>query len=262
MAFKLYKGNAMATLPTERFIASGGITKDMPVKLVAGASGAELGKVAQLAGGAAATEVIYGIAQETVLTGVEVLIQPIHPSAVYVVDAVANANVTSVGVDNYLTATTLTITIGASTENGRKCKIIGQLGAAADKKYLVQLGNFGSEGMGATSAALVYSYTVAADATGAPTAFTAPFAMRIDDIIVQATATSGSGTITPINAGTAGTGTDAMCTAITCAADGAVTHMSAGADDTKLLLAVGEIVKVDAAGATDRGIVTFIGHRV
>src|SRR5512133_2831233 len=68
---------------------------------------------------------------------------------------------------------------------------------------------------------VLITYSVAADSTGNPVAFTAPFAMRIVDIIVEAQATSGGATLTFTN------GASAMCTAIACAADGAVTHMSA-----------------------------------
>lgn len=108
-------------------------------------------------------------------------------------------------------------------------------------------------------APVIFQKKIAADATAAPTAFTAPFAMEIVDIIVQAQATVENGAITPLK------GTDAMCTAIACATDGAVTHMSAGAvvaNAARLILAAGDVVKVDAANAGDRGIVTFIGVRV
>lgn len=97
--------------------------------------------------------------------------------------------------------------------------------------------------------------TAAANAT-AVEAFVAPFAMRIVDIIVEATADSGSGTVTPKK------GTTAMCTAIACATDKAVTHMSAGAVVAALELAAGDVVNLSTAGATDRGIVTFIGVRL
>jgi hypothetical protein len=54
-----------------------------------------------------------------------------------------------------------------------------------------------------------------------------------------------------------------MCTAIACATDGTVIHMSAGTTtETNLVLAAGDTVNVDAANAADRGIVTFIGIRV
>jgi|GEM_PF-3083660 len=108
----------------------------------------------------------------------------------------------------------------------------------------------------------IYTYEIAADATGAPTAFTAPYDLRITDIIAESQASESGATVTPIDAGSAGSGTDAMCTAIACAADGAVTHMSAGADNTHLLLSEGDVVKVDASHSTVRGFVTFIGYRV
>lgn len=112
-------------------------------------------------------------------------------------------------------------------------------------------------------APVAINYAVTADAkTGALTAFVAPFAMDIVDIIVQARAAEENATLTLINAGQAGSATDAMCTAIACAADGTVTHMSAGADATKLRLAAGDIVKVGASKDTVRGLVTFIGVRV
>ena len=97
--------------------------------------------------------------------------------------------------------------------------------------------------------------TAAANST-ALAAFTAPFAMRIVDIIVEATATVSGGTVTPKK------GTTAMCTAIACAADKAVTHMSAGAVVAALELAAGDVVNLSTAGAGDRGIVTFIGVRL
>lgn len=111
-------------------------------------------------------------------------------------------------------------------------------------------------------APVAITFAITADATGAPVAFTAPFAMEIVDVIVQARAAAVGETVTPINAGPAGSGTDAMCTAIACAADGVVSHMAAGADDTKLLLAAGDIVKVDASANTVLGLVTFLAVRV
>jgi hypothetical protein len=106
---------------------------------------------------------------------------------------------------------------------------------------------------------IVIKYAVTADATTALTAFIAPVAMQILDISVLAQATSGSGTLTPQK------GADAMCTAITCATDGSVGRMAAGAvvaNAARLTLAKGDTVKVAANGAADRGIITFIGIRV
>lgn len=111
-------------------------------------------------------------------------------------------------------------------------------------------------------APVIFSYEVAADATTAVTAFVAPADIYVVDVIVEARATSSAATMSILNAGTAGSGTDAMCTAIACAADGVVSHMSAGADDTKLLLPKGTYVKLDASAADVRARVTFIGIRV
>jgi len=105
----------------------------------------------------------------------------------------------------------------------------------------------------------VFKYDVTADATTSPTAFVAPFACQVVDVTVIAQATSGGGTITPKK------GTDAMCTAIACATDGAVARMAAGAvvaNKAFLILAKGDTVKVTAAGAADRGIVVFMAVRL
>ena len=108
----------------------------------------------------------------------------------------------------------------------------------------------------ATYAPVVFTYEITADATGNPVAFTAPFAMQIDDIHVIAKATVSGGTVTPKK------GTDAICTAIACAVDGVLARMAAGVDDTKLTLATGDTFNVDTANAGDRGIVVVMGHRV
>lgn len=83
--------------------------------------------------------------------------------------------------------------------------------------------------------------------------FTAPFAMRIVDIIVEALVTSSNGTLTPKK------GATAMCTAIACATDKAVVHMSAGAVVAALELAAGDVVNVQANATGDTGRITFIG---
>lgn len=109
---------------------------------------------------------------------------------------------------------------------------------------------------------VAFTFAVGADASTALTAFTAPFAMRIVDVIVKANATNASGALVPQK------GADAMCTGIACATDGAVTHMSAGAvvaNDARLTLAAGDVVKVLSSGGTaanTRGHVTFLAVRV
>jgi hypothetical protein len=106
---------------------------------------------------------------------------------------------------------------------------------------------------------VIIKYDVAADTSAATAAFVAPFPMQITDIHVIAQATSGGGTITPRK------GADAMCTAIACATDGAVSRLAAGAvvaNAARLILAKGDTVNVIANGAADRGIVVFTGVRV
>lgn len=106
---------------------------------------------------------------------------------------------------------------------------------------------------------ICFQYEVAADATTAVTAFTAPWPFRVTRIDVLAQATSGSGTLLPSN------GANALCTAITCAVDGAVASMVAGAvvaNIARLTFAKGDLFKVAANGAADRGIVTVYGVRV
>lgn len=109
---------------------------------------------------------------------------------------------------------------------------------------------------------VVFTYTVAADATTAVTAFTAPFAFRVLDIIVKANATNASGTLVPQK------GATALCTGITCAADGAVSRLAAGAvtaNDANLTFAAGDLFKIASVGGTTantRGHVTVIGVRV
>lgn len=132
------------------------------------------------------------------------------------------------------------------SENNRA--ILNDMNPTAEK---VKLGDM------AVYASVIFrkAITAAANST-ALAAFTAPFAMRIVDIIVEATATSSSGAVTPKK------GTTAMCTAIACAVDKAVTHMSAGAVVAALELAAGDVVNLSTANAGDRGIVTFIGVRL
>lgn len=110
--------------------------------------------------------------------------------------------------------------------------------------------------------AVVFTYSVAADATTAVTAFAAPFPFRVLDVIVKANATNASGTLVPQKASTA------LCTGITCAADGAVARLAAGAvtaNDANLTFATGDLFKVASVGGTTantRGHVTVLAVRV
>ena len=265
MAFKLWKGGDTATAQTQRFIASGAIAANMPVALAAGTSGGDYGKVVQLSGAANATEIIFGVAIHAAADTEEVLVIPIDNEQTWEVDAAADANVSSVGQDNYLAATTLLLTVGASTLNGRKCEIVGKHGTAANRKYLVRLCNPGTAAS-TPAVATVIAYTLDRSATAfsAATAavFTAPYAMRIDEVIVNAQATEGSGVVTVRK------GSDAICTAIACDTDGAVVRMSAGAvvaNKARLVLAAGDVISAQASGGTAtniRGIITVMGHRI
>lgn len=142
MAFQLYKsGRGTGEFETERFYAEGAITAGMPVYLRAGDSGESFGKVSQLAGGSAATELLYGVAVSSAVDEAEVEVIPAIAGSLWLVDAAANTNVTSVAQDNYLASTTLLLTVGASTNQGKRCHIIGVKGAAAARKYICRFTN-------------------------------------------------------------------------------------------------------------------------
>ena len=89
--------------------------------------------------------------------------------------------------------------------------------------------------------------------------FTAPYAMRIIDVIVTGCAAQTDGAVTVYK------GTDAIGTAIACAADGAVTHLSAGVvveNKAHMVLAAGDVVNAQVTAGSDatkvRGIVTVV----
>lgn len=112
-------------------------------------------------------------------------------------------------------------------------------------------------------APMIISYAVAADATTALAAFTAPCAMRVDFVVANTTVGEAS------NTWTIAKGTDVMFTALTATSDGLVSYAVAGATAATAanrILAAGDVVKVGAAGgsngANQRGIITFIGHRL
>ena len=95
--------------------------------------------------------------------------------------------------------------------------------------------------------------------TEAVAVFTAPYAVRIIDVIVTACATEANGAVTVYK------GDNAIGAAIACAADGAVTHISAGvavANKAHMVLAAGDVVNAQVTAGTDatlvRGIVTVV----
>jgi len=112
-------------------------------------------------------------------------------------------------------------------------------------------------------APMLIQFAVTDDATTALAAFTAPCAMRVDFVIANTTVGEAS------NTWTIAKGTDAMFTALTATSDGLVSYSIGGATAATAanrILAAGDVVKVGAAGgsngANQRGIITFIGHRV
>lgn len=117
-------------------------------------------------------------------------------------------------------------------------------------------------GEGQAGQMLAYTTVKTADFSSASALFTAPFAMQIVDVIAEAHATEGSGTVKVLKA------TTEICTAVACAADGVVSHMVAGANVASVAqrtLAAGDIINIQAAGGTAaniRGRVTVIGVRV
>lgn len=119
------------------------------------------------------------------------------------------------------------------------------------------------EGMGGNVVAYTLDKSAAAFNAAAVPVFTAPFAMRIIDVIVtgQAAQTNGAVTISK--------GTDAIGTAIACAADGTVTHLADGvavANKARMVLAAGDVVNAQVTAGTDatkvRGIVTVVCQRL
>ena len=90
--------------------------------------------------------------------------------------------------------------------------------------------------------------------------FTAPYAMRIIDAIALAQADSTNGTVKVMK------GTDEICTALVCAANGVPSHMVAGvANKARLVLAAGDKINVQADGGTAtniRAITTIICQRL
>ena len=109
------------------------------------------------------------------------------------------------------------------------------------------------------AAPVVFEYAVAADASTAVTAFTAPFAMRIAFISVRCTVNNADGTLVPRK------GSDGMCTGIDCAVDKAIVNWSAGVETAHIALAAGDTVTVRSVGGTaanTRGVITFTGVRL
>jgi hypothetical protein len=104
-------------------------------------------------------------------------------------------------------------------------------------------------------APVIFSYdqTEAANAA-AQTMFTAPFPMRIIDVMVHGK-NAEAAVVTIDN------GTTAISTAIT-AANEALVHMSAGLVEAELIMAAGDILTMQTGAAASRCRVTTIGIRL
>lgn len=96
--------------------------------------------------------------------------------------------------------------------------------------------------------------SITADATGEK-AVPIPFACEVIDVIVQARATSESGTATLKK------GSNAITDAIVMAVDTTITRAGT-INDAYSTLAEGDTVTVDAHGANDRGLVTILVRRL
>ncbi len=100
---------------------------------------------------------------------------------------------------------------------------------------------------------LVANITSAANSTAA--SITVPFACEVIDVVVQARATSGSGSATVRK------GTNAISNAIVMATDTNITRAGT-IDDAQSTLAAGDNLNVITNGANDRGLVTVIVRQV
>lgn len=101
---------------------------------------------------------------------------------------------------------------------------------------------------------VVVKVTISADATGEK-AVTIPYDMEVIDVIVQCTASNGSGALTLKKNGTA------VTDAIACTTDTAIAR-AATINDAYSTLYTTSTVTVDANGANDRGIMWIIGYRI
>ena len=101
---------------------------------------------------------------------------------------------------------------------------------------------------------VVLTKAITADATG-EVAVDIPFAVEVIDVIVQARATVGGGTMTLKK------GATAITNAIVCAVDTTITRAGT-IDDAQSTLAAGDTVTIDAANAGDRALVSILCRRL
>ena len=101
---------------------------------------------------------------------------------------------------------------------------------------------------------VVQRVDVTADAS-AGADFLVDYAMVLLDVLVRATATSGSGTLTLRRL------TTAISSAVVCAVDEVLSRTTT-ITDAGQVLAVGETLNIIAAGAANRGEMFLVGYRV
>lgn len=131
--------------------------------------------------------------------------------------------------------------------NDNPCNNLHQIGS---KILEVQQRTGMDEGAVGISPLLILVYAITADATGGLTVVTMPFAAEVIDVVVQARASSGSGTVTLRKA------TSAITDAIVMAVDTTVVRAGTIAA-ANALLAAGNTLTVITNGSADRGLVTI-----
>ena len=141
MSFQLYKSPGSSTAPTETYIATAAIAVGDAVKLVAGASGIGKGKVTKITGGANNPDEVYGVAVSVgTSSGTdEVQVIPVTPDQIWIGTAAADCNSNTIAARTTYIDTSQNVAVGGTISvKGNTVIIVGVLGAAADRKYLVK----------------------------------------------------------------------------------------------------------------------------
>lgn len=162
MAFRLAK-NLTSTCPMEEYLPTEAVGKGELVKLVAAASATGRGRVTRIAGGQdnAVAEIPYGVTVHAVSTaevsaGQTVMVIPITSEQIWEADSAANtdaqiintpAGIFLAGKSTAGAAAAYLVTGGGTiTNGGALVYVVGVVGAAADKKYLVKFNRIRLQG--------------------------------------------------------------------------------------------------------------------
>lgn len=152
MSLKIYKDYTVSP-QLETYLPSEAMAAGELVKLAAGASGVGLGKVTRAAGGQDNADLVYGVVQKTVTAaqvsaGETVEVLPIDPRQTWVCTAAANTNSNIIGTQAGIflaakgtagDAGAYALTTGGTiTVNGALVYVVGVLGAASARTYLVK----------------------------------------------------------------------------------------------------------------------------